>query len=76
MKNVFGIVLKIFKERAHTCKATVQVELAKILYLRSRLVEEEEGFNQHKGGIGKMGSAGETSLETHRRIHARHARKG
>ena len=64
----FGIVLKIFKERAHTREAKVQVELAEIPYLRSRLVEEEEGFDQQRGGIGKMGGAGETSLETHRRI--------
>ena len=63
----FSIVLKIFKERAHTREGKVQVELAEIPYLRSRLVEEEEGFDQQRGGTGKTGGGGETSLEVHRR---------
>ena len=63
----FSIVLKIFKERAHTREAKVQVELAEIPYLKSRLVEEEGGFDQQRGGTGKTGGGGETSLEVHRR---------
>ena len=65
----FSIILKIFKERAHTREAKAQVELAEIPYLRSRLVEDSEGggFDQQRGGTGKTGGGGETSLEVHRR---------
>jgi GTP-binding protein HflX len=37
----FGVVLRIFKERARTKEAKLQVELAEIPYLQSRLVEDE-----------------------------------
>lgn len=63
----FSIVLRIFKERAKTREAKVQVELAEIPYLRSRLVKEEGEFDQQRGGTGKTGGAGETSLEISRR---------
>ena len=62
----FGIVLRIFKERAHTKEAKVQVELAEIPYLKMRFfeqLEEEGGFSHQRGGTGKMGGAGETSVE-------------
>ena len=61
----FGIVLRIFKERAHTKEAKIQVELAEIPYLRVRFfeqMEEEGGFEHLRGGTGKMGGAGETSV--------------
>ena len=61
----FGIVLRIFKERAHTHEAKTQVELAEIPYLKMKLFEEmeEEGsFDHQKGGTGKMGGAGETAI--------------
>ena len=63
----FSIVLRIFKERAKTREAKAQVELAEIPYLRSRLVKEEGDFDQQRGGTGKTGGAGETSLEISRR---------
>ena len=65
----FGIVLQIFKQRAKTREAKVQVEIAEIPFLRSRLVgEEDEGsYDQQRGGTGKMGGAGETSVESARR---------
>ena len=62
----FGIVLQIFKERAHTREAKIQVELAEIPYLKMRLfeqIEEEGGFTHLRGGTGKMGGAGETSID-------------
>lgn len=68
----FSIILKIFKERARTREAKVQVALAEIPYLRSRLVEENADFDQQRGGTGKMGGGGETSLETMKRnLHHR-----
>ena len=63
----FGIVLQIFKERAHTKEAKLQVELAEIPYLRGKLFEELEhsgGFTHRRGGTGKMGGGGETSVMT------------
>ena len=62
----FGIVLRIFKERAHTKEAKIQVELAEIPYLKMRYfeqLEEEGGFSHLRGGTGKMGGAGETSVD-------------
>ena len=62
----FGIVLRIFKERAHTKEAKIQVELAEIPYLKMRFfeqIEEEGGFSHQRGGTGKMGGAGETSVD-------------
>ncbi len=68
----FSIILKIFKERAKTREAKVQVALAEIPYMKSRLVEEDTGFDQQRGGMGKMGGGGETSLESSRRnLHHR-----
>lgn len=56
----FGIVLSIFKERAHTREAKLQVELAEIPYLRAKL------FGSHKGSgaaaqRGEAGAGGETT---------------
>ena len=63
----FSIVLRIFKERAKTREAKVQVELAEIPYLRSLISGQKGEFDQQKGGTGKTGGAGETSLEISRR---------
>ena len=56
----FGIVLRIFKERARTKEAKLQVELAEIPYLRAHLLEEEGHYNlQGRGGReGKTGGGG------------------
>lgn len=70
----FGIVLRIFKERARTREAKVQVELAEIPYLRAHLAagageegEGEGGRDQQRGGTGKLAGGGETSLAVARR---------
>lgn len=63
----FGIVLRIFKERAHTREAKLQVQLAEIPYLKGRLFEEIEeggGFEHQRGGTGKIGGGGETAVMT------------
>ncbi|XP_031550326.1 putative GTP-binding protein 6 [Actinia tenebrosa] len=65
----FGIVLQIFKERAKTGEAKIQVELAEIPYLRSRLVGDESvEYDQQRGGTHYIGGGGETQLEKERRI--------
>ena len=48
----FGIVLKIFKERACTHEAKIQVELAEIPYLKSRLATDVTDTDHQKGGGG------------------------
>ncbi|KAL5493080.1 hypothetical protein EMCRGX_G014205 [Ephydatia muelleri] len=48
----FGIVLKIFKERARTHEAKIQVELAEIPYLKSRLATDVTDTDHQKGGGG------------------------
>lgn len=63
----FGIVLRIFKERAKTREAKVQVELAEVPYLKARIAEDDRRFDQQRGGVSKMGGAGETPREIARR---------
>lgn len=70
----FGIVLRIFKERAHTREAKLQVELAEIPYIRGKLLdnlEDTRGFTHQRGGTGKMGGGGETSAMTLKDILSR-----
>ena len=52
----FGIVLRIFKERARTKEAKLQVALAEIPYLRARLLEADGHIQQHRitGGGGEV----------------------
>ncbi|CAH3168239.1 unnamed protein product [Porites lobata] len=68
----FGVVLQIFKERAKTAEAKIQVELAEIPYIRSRLVhaggEVNSSYDQQRGGTHAIGGAGETDLEKEKRI--------
>ncbi|KXJ12335.1 putative GTP-binding protein 6 [Exaiptasia diaphana] len=65
----FGIVLQIFKERAKTGEAKIQVELAEIPYLKSRLVGDETvKYDQQRGGTHYIGGSGETQLEKERRV--------
>lgn len=61
----FSVVLRIFKERAQTLQAKVQVELAEIPYLRSRLGHgaSESGGRQQRGVSGKMAGGGESPLQ-------------
>lgn len=63
----FGVVLQIFKERAKTAEAKIQVELAELPYIRSRLVHRGS-FDQQRGGTHTIGGSGETILEKQRRI--------
>lgn len=61
------LILDIFAKRAQTFEGRLQVELAQLEHLRSRLVHGWTHLERQKGGIGLRGP-GETQLETDRRL--------
>ncbi len=61
------LILDIFAARARTAHAKTQVELAQSIYLLPRLTNMWTHLDRIKGGIGMKG-AGETEIETDRRI--------
>jgi GTPase len=61
------LILDIFAARARTAHAKTQVELAQSIYLLPRLTRMWSHLDRIKGGIGMKG-AGETEIETDRRI--------
>jgi len=62
-----GLILDIFAQRARTFEGKLQVELAQLDHLASRLVRGWTHLERQKGGIGLRGP-GETQLETDRRL--------
>ncbi|MCZ6526509.1 MAG: GTPase HflX [Gammaproteobacteria bacterium] len=62
-----GLILDIFAQRAKSHEGKLQVELAQLQYLSSRLVRVWTHLERQKGGIGLRGP-GETQLETDRRL--------
>lgn len=62
-----GLILDIFAQRARTQEGKLQVELAQLTHLSSRLVRGYAHLQSQKGGIGLKGP-GETQLETDRRL--------
>ena len=62
-----GLILDIFAGRARTREGRLQVELAQLEYLQTRLVRGWTHLERQKGGIGLRGP-GETQLETDRRL--------
>jgi GTPase len=62
-----GLILDIFAQRARTFEGKLQVELAQLRHLASRLVRGWTHLKRQKGGIGLRGP-GETQLETDRRL--------
>ncbi|HNP02227.1 MAG TPA: GTPase HflX, partial [Agitococcus sp.] len=62
-----GLILDIFAQRAQTFEGKLQVELAQLQHLSSRLVRGWTHLERQKGGIGLRGP-GETQLETDRRL--------
>ncbi|MDR1006329.1 MAG: GTPase HflX [Bacteroidales bacterium] len=64
-----GLILNIFAQRARTAEAKTQVELAQYQYLLPRLTRMWSHLDRQRGGGGlTMRGAGETQLETDRRI--------
>ncbi len=62
-----GLILDIFAQRAKTFEGKLQVELAQLRHLSTRLVRGWTHLERQKGGIGLRGP-GETQLETDRRL--------
>jgi GTP-binding protein HflX len=63
-----GVILEIFGERARTAEGRLQVELAALVYQRSRLVRSWTHLERQRGGHGFMGGPGEAQIETDRRL--------
>jgi len=64
-----GLILDIFAQRARSFEGQLQVELAQLRHLATRLVRGWSHLERQKGGIGLRGP-GETQLETDRRLLA------
>lgn len=62
-----SLILDIFAQRARSHEGKLQVELAQLQYLSTRLVRAWTHLERQKGGIGLRGP-GETQLETDRRL--------
>lgn len=65
--NRAGLILDIFAQRARSFEGKLQVELAQLRHLSTRLVRGWTHLERQKGGIGLRGP-GETQLETDRRL--------
>ncbi len=63
-----GLILEIFGRRAKTKEGSLQVELAHLIYQRSRLVRSWTHLERQRGGFGFMGGPGETQIEADRRL--------
>ena len=63
-----GLILEIFGLRARTAEGRLQVEMARILYERSRLVRTWTHLERQRGGRGFLAGPGESQLEADRRM--------
>ncbi len=63
-----GLILDIFAQRAQSHEGKLQVELAQLEHLSTRLVRGWTHLERQKGGIGVRGGPGETQLEIDRRL--------
>lgn len=63
-----GLILDIFSQRAQSHEGKLQVELAQLEHLSTRLVRGWTHLERQKGGIGVRGGPGESQLELDRRM--------
>jgi GTP-binding protein HflX len=68
------LILEIFAQRAKTNEGKLQVELAQLQHLSTRLVRGWTHLERQRGGLGKTGGPGETQLELDRRYIANRVR--
>jgi GTPase len=68
------LILEIFAQRAQTSEGKLQVELAQLQHLSTRLVRGWTHLERQRGGLGKTGGPGETQLELDRRYIANRVR--
>ena len=63
-----ALILEIFAHRAQSHEGKLQVELARLQYLSSRLVRRWSHLERQRGGIGNRGGPGEAQIELDRRM--------
>lgn len=63
-----ALILDIFADRARSHEGKLQVELARLQYLSTRLVRRWSHLERQRGGIGTRGGPGETQIELDRRM--------
>ena len=69
-----GLILEIFAQRAQTNEGKLQVELAQLEHLSTRLVRGWTHLERQRGGLGKTGGPGEKQIELDRRYIAQRVR--
>ena len=62
------LILQIFAQRARSHEGKLQVELARLQYLSTRLVRRWSHLERQRGGIGNRGGPGETQIELDKRM--------
>ncbi len=62
------LILEIFAQRARSHEGKLQVELARLNYLSTRLVRRWSHLERQRGGIGARGGPGEAQIELDRRM--------
>jgi len=68
------LIIEIFAQRAQTNEGKLQVELARLQHLSTRLVRGWTHLERQRGGFGRTGGPGETQLELDRRYIAKRVR--
>jgi GTP-binding protein HflX len=63
-----SLILDIFAERAQSHEGKLQVELARLQYMATRLVRRWSHLERQRGGIGTRGGPGEAQIELDRRM--------
>jgi len=63
-----AVILEIFAQRAQSHEGKLQVELARLQYLATRLVRRWSHLERQRGGIGNRGGPGEAQIELDRRM--------
>ncbi len=63
-----GLILEIFAQRARSHEGKLQVELAQLQYIATRLVRRWNHLERQQGGIGTRGGPGERQMELDRRM--------
>jgi len=63
-----GLILDIFAQRARSFEGKLQVELALLNHMATRLIRGWTHLERQRGGIGLRGGPGETQLEVDRRL--------
>ncbi|MBQ0959554.1 GTPase HflX [Ideonella sp. 4Y11] len=63
-----ALILEIFAQRAQSHEGKLQVELARLQYLSTRLVRRWSHLERQRGGVGHRGGPGEAQIELDRRM--------